>query len=294
MQLNRKEFLKLSATGTGLALLLGSLDFRKVLGQGSDIPADAKAVLNDPTKCVGCRACQAACKNWNKLPPDTEHGEEIYDNAKELSAITWTLIKYKESEGLTDEEWIFCRYQCMHCTDASCLEVCPTGAIERQGVSVVIDQEWCIGCGYCVQACPYSVPHKDHELGTAKKCTFCIDRTTNDMIPACAEACPAGAIKYGDRDELVAEGQERVQALVAEGNSDAELYGVSELGGLNALYVLPTAPAFFDLPENPQAATKNTWAQWLGGLLTAAAVVAVPFWWIFKRKSAAEDVAQTS
>jgi len=291
MQLNRKEFLKLSGAGTGLALLLGPLDLAKSLGKGSNTPAaDAKAVLNDPTKCVGCRACQEACKAWNKLPPETEGSEEIYDNVKDLSPTTWTLIKSKEANGLTDKEWIFCRYQCMHCTEASCLEVCPTGAIKRQGESVIIDQEWCIGCGYCVQACPYGVPHKDEELGTARKCTFCVDRRALGMIPACADACPAGAIKYGDRDELVAEGQERVQALVSAGNSNATLYGETELGGLHVLYVLPETPAFFRLPENPQVATKNTWAQWLGGLVTAAAVVAVPFWWIFKRKSAAGNV----
>jgi formate dehydrogenase iron-sulfur subunit len=293
MQLNRKEFLKLSATGAGLALLLGSLDFKKVLGQGSNTPAaDAKAVLNDPTKCVGCRACQNACKEWNNLPADTEGPDEIYDNTSDLSPTTWTLIKYKEANGIVDNEWIFCRYQCMHCTEASCLEVCPTGAIKRQGESVVIDQEWCIGCGYCVQACPYGVPHKDEELGTARKCTFCVDRRAQGMIPACAEACPAGAIKFGDRDELVTEGQERVQALVADGNDEATLYGETELGGLHALYVLPAAPSFFKLPENPQVVSGNTWAQWLSGIATAAAVVAVPFWWIFKRKSTAEDVTQ--
>lgn len=291
MQMNRKEFLKASGAGVGLAFLASLLELGRDLRKASAQPAEgAKAVLNDPTRCVGCRACQAACKRWNKLRAESEGYGGIYDNPESISATTWTLIKHRESNGIVKEKWVFCRYQCMHCTEASCMSVCPTDAISRQhGDSIVIDQEWCIGCGYCVQACPYGVPHKDEEEGTARKCTFCIDRTTQGLQPACAEACPAGAIVYGDRDELVAEGRKRVQTLLAGGNGSSSLYGETVLGGLHALYVLPEAPSFFGLPEDPKLATRNGWAQWLSGIATAGLLAAVPFWWLFRRKKAVQE-----
>jgi Fe-S-cluster-containing dehydrogenase component len=153
---------------------------------------------------------------------------------------------------------------------------------------VIIDQEWCIGCGYCVQACPFDVPHKDEHLGTARKCTFCIDRINNDQIPACADACPTGAIQYGERGDLLATARAQVQTLKDAGVSKANLYGENEVGGLHVLYVLDDSPSAYGLPEEPQVATAKLPFQWLGGLLTGALVATIPFWWIFRRKKKVE------
>jgi len=176
----------------------------------------------------------------------------------------------------------------MHCTDASCEKVCPTGAISHQGEVVIIDQEWCIGCGYCVQACPFHVPHKDEEEGTARKCRFCIDRITNGLAPACATTCPSGALQFGERADLLATAQRRVQTLRSNGSPNAVLYGEDEMGGLNTLYVLTDSPSVYGLPEAPQLATNNAWAQWLSGAIAAGIVAAFPFWLLFKREKQLE------
>lgn len=290
MQLSRKDFLRASGTGIGLALLVGPLGLERGLSTSlaQSSTAGKKAMLHDTTKCVGCRACQAACKRWNNLPPEPSGYGDVYDNPDDLSAQTWTLIKFRESSKSGEKRWLFCKYQCMHCTNASCEAVCPTGAISHQGDAVIIDQEWCIGCGYCIQACPFGVPHKDEDRGTARKCTFCADRIIQGLKPACVEACPAEAIIYGERAELVAEGKRRVQSLITNGNQRANLYGENELGGLYVLYVLDDAPSVYGQPESPQLPTTDQLFKWLTGIATAGVVAALPFWWLFKRKEQLE------
>jgi formate dehydrogenase iron-sulfur subunit len=251
-------------------------------------------MLYDSLKCIGCRACQNACKEWNDRPADPHGYEDIYDNPPGLSADTWTIIKAKETTAASAGEHVqFCRYLCMHCTEASCEAVCPTAAISHRGESVIIDQEWCIGCGYCVLACPYDVPHKDHNhgtgTGTSKKCTFCMDRRALGMGPACAEACPVEAIQYGDRADLLAAGKDRVEELRASGYRNAVLYGEKELGGLHSLFVLPDRPSAFGFPEEPVLATSNAWAEWLSGIVTAGVLTVVPFWLLFRRNSGANQ-----
>ena len=193
-------------------------------------------------------------------------------------------MEFREKPG----EWLFRAHTCMHCTEASCEKVCPTGAISHNGEIVIIDQEWCIGCGYCVQACPYHVPHKDEEEGTARKCRMCIDRITNGLAPACATTCPSGAISFGERDNLIAAAQQRITYLRNKGYADANLYGETEMSGLQTMYILTHEPSEFGLPESPQLATNNAWAQWLSGAIAAGVVAALPFWLIFKRKQQIE------
>ena len=248
----------------------------------------AKAILYDAIKCTACRACQVACKQWNELPAVITTNRGTYENPPDLSSHTWVKIKFKELPKDVGIDWLFTRQACMHCTDASCEQVCPTGAISHQDGFVIIDQEWCIGCGYCTQACPFHIPHKDEVLGIVRKCTSCIDRRSNGLEPACVKTCPTGALIIGDRNELVAEGRDRVEALKAEGYSDAYLYGDEELGGLHVLYVLDDSPAVYGLPESPQVAISASVGQWLSGILTAGVVAAVPLWLLFRRKKQIE------
>ncbi len=243
-----------------------------------------KARLIDVSKCIACRACQVACKQWNELLAEHTTQRGTYENPPELSGSTWIKVEFRERPG----EWLFRAHTCMHCADASCEKVCPTGAISHQGEVVIIDQKWCIGCGYCVQACPFNVPHKDEEEGTARKCNFCIDRITNELAPACAKTCPTGAIQFGERADLLAVARTRVQALSSDGSPNATLYGENELGGLHTLYVLTDRPSVFGLPEAPQLATSTAWAQWLSGAIVAGVVAVLPFWLLFRRRKQIE------
>jgi formate dehydrogenase iron-sulfur subunit len=251
-----------------------------------------KAILYNATRCTACRGCQAACKQWNEIDeeiPTSENGvdavnEGSYENPPELSPETWVKMRFTEVERQGGLSWLFTRRGCMHCVEASCLEVCPTGAISRQDGFVIIDQEWCVGCSYCVQACPFHIPHKDERSGTARKCTSCIDRRTNGLEPACVKTCPTDALVFGDRATLLAEGKQRVQTLKAAGQSAAYLYGDTELDGLHVLYILDDAPEVYGLPVDPRPVTAGTAGQWLSGVLTAGLVTALPFWFLFNRK----------
>jgi formate dehydrogenase iron-sulfur subunit len=279
MELGRRNFLKASAGAAAGLILFRGVKFGSVAKAASS--KSDRAMLVDVTKCIGCWWCYAACKNYNNNPETARPSSE---EPPELEADCWsTLFPLKKDDG-----WSHRKHACMHCTEASCEEVCPTGAISHQGEIVVIDQEWCIGCGYCVQACPFGVPHKDEYLGTARKCTFCIDRVNNGLPTACADACPTGAIQYGKRDDLLEAAATRVQALKNAGTPAANLYGENELGGLHVLYVLDDSPSAYGLPEEPKLATAKLPFQWLSGLLMGGLVALVPFWFIFKRKKKIE------
>jgi formate dehydrogenase iron-sulfur subunit len=241
-----------------------------------------KARLIDVSKCIACRACQVACKQWNNLEPMLTEQRGTYENPPQLSSNTWIRVQFRERPN----EWLFRAQTCMHCTDAGCENVCPTGAIGHQGEVVVIDQEWCVGCGYCVQACPFQVPHKDEITGTARKCTFCIDRITNGQQPACVKTCPPNAIQFGERDVLLNTAKQRVQTLIMDyGYRRAQVYGEKELGGLHTLYVLTNNPTIFGLPEEPKVATAMVGSQWLSGVVAAGVIAVLPFWLLFRRRN---------
>jgi formate dehydrogenase iron-sulfur subunit len=186
----------------------------------------------------------------------------------------------------------------MHCTDASCAIVCPTGAILKTDEGFVhIDQEWCIGCGNCVQACPFDVPHKDHHhSGTAVKCTACtsvgLNRQEEGLDPACVKSCPPGALKFGIRSQLISEAYQRIADLKADGFSNATIYGTNELGGLHVLYVLDDTPEVYGLPESPQVASSDVIGKWLTGIATAGIIAALPLWFVFKRRQELESRTQ--
>ncbi len=216
-----------------------------------------KVILFDATKCIACRACQVACKQWNELKAEVTTNTGTYENPPDLSTNTWLTIKFTEESENGAVRWLFSRRSCMHCTEAACVEVCPSGALYHNEYGFVCyDKDKCIGCGYCVEFCPFNVPRLDASrvsgVGKMDKCTFCIDRVTNGMEPACVNTCPTGALIIGDRNALLAEGRSRVQNLKSKGYSNVYLYGEDELGGLHVLYVLADRPSVYGLPEEPE------------------------------------------
>lgn len=223
-----------------------------------------KAILYDATRCTACRGCQAACKQWNEN--DEGEGEKTvnrgsYENPPDLSPQTWLKMEFREYDTAGGVRWLFSRRACMHCTDAGCVRVCPNGSLyHHESGFVAYNKDTCTGCGYCIEACPFNVPRSERNLltGIAKmdKCTFCttpgLDRIAEGWEPACVKTCPTDALIYGNRDELVAEGKKRVQALKAKGYSNACFYGDKELDGLHVMYVLDDSPEVYGLPVDPQ------------------------------------------
>ncbi len=269
MELTRKDFLKASAGAAGLLLLQPPA----LAAAKEPQTQEGMAMLVDVTKCVSCWWCYAACKEYNKLPETVRPDPE---QPPPLSPIVWTTLK-PVKEG---NEWHSRKQACNHCTDAACVEVCPTGALSYNKLGFVqYDKEKCSGCGYCAEFCPFGVPQlESNEITGAAvmdKCTFCIDRVTNGEQPACAAACPTGAIKFGKRADLVKEGKERV-AVLRKTNTSAMLYGEKELGGLHIMYVLDDSPEVYGLPAEPElpaAATVRDIIQWVG-VGAAIAVIA--------------------
>ncbi|MFC1911997.1 4Fe-4S dicluster domain-containing protein [Chloroflexota bacterium] len=268
MKLSRKDFLKASAGAAGLLLLQPP-----ALVQAKEFQTrEGMAMLVDVTKCVSCWWCYAACKNHNRLP------ETIKPDPAEpppLSPQVWTTLKPVKK----DSEWHSRKQACNHCTDAACVEVCPTGALSYNGLGFVqYDKDKCSGCGYCAEFCPFGVPqlqgNKLTGVAAMDKCTFCVDRVANGEQPACAEACPTGAIKFGQRSELVKEGNERVIEL-RKTNASAAFYGDKELGGLHVMYVLDDVPEVYGLPVDPEvpaSATVRDALKWVGAGAAIAAV----------------------
>lgn len=212
-----------------------------------------KTMLIDTSKCIGCRACQAACKQWNQLPAEKTAFRGSYENPARFSPITWTKIVFREHEENGKLSWLFAKQGCMHCTEAACIKVCPANAIYRTDFGTVkIDPQRCIGCNYCAANCTYQVIGFDQAANVARKCTFCYDRISNGKMPACAKACPTGAITYGERADLIALAQKRADELQKAGKSSANVYGIEELNGLGMIYILENSPGSYGLIENPR------------------------------------------
>jgi formate dehydrogenase iron-sulfur subunit len=225
--------------------------------------------LTDATICIGCKACEVACKQWNQLPGDSATGTYemtgySYDNTVDLGDTTWRHVAFVEQPSRDGIAWLMLSDVCKHCVHAGCLDACPTGAIMRTEFgTVVIQDDVCNGCGYCVPACPFGVPQLSNADGGSHKCTLCYDRLRGGLAPACATACPTGSIRFGPVEEMKRAGRERVATLKAQGLDDARLYGDDHLGGtggiggLNAMFVLNAPPDAFNLPARPRLPRLN-------------------------------------
>jgi formate dehydrogenase iron-sulfur subunit len=292
--------------------------------------------FTDTSVCIGCKACEVACKEWNTLPMDDAHGRvdalgltgESYDNTGMLGANSWRHVAFVEqsravdlpmptvgrpggdggvrplqdppvvapgvpasattaeqtdpqqtASGDREIRWLMSSDVCKHCTHAACLDVCPTGSLFRTEFgTVVVQEDICNGCGYCVPACPYGVIDQRESDGRVFKCTLCYDRLTDGRAPACASACPTQSIQFGDLDELQARADERLRALQDKGVEGARLYGRDEddgVGGAGAFFLLLDEPEVYGLPPDPVVTTRDLPSMWRHAAAGAAVVLGV-------------------
>ena len=243
------------------------------------------AFLTDSTLCIGCKACEVACKEWNDVPADfTEWRGLSYDNTQSLGARTWRHVKFVEGlpeigKGGNDPEvmsWGFSSDVCKHCEVAGCLEACPTGALVRtEFESVYLQPDVCNGCGYCVVSCPFGVVAKDKEDGRAFKCTFCYDRQKADLMPACAKVCPTQSIQFGELDELRERAQQRVAQLKERGVDDASIYDPvnTSVGGTHAIFIVRGEQKAYNLPPDPEVPTEYLRSGWTSAAVAAGAML---------------------
>jgi formate dehydrogenase iron-sulfur subunit len=226
----------------------------------------AMGFYTDTTVCIGCKACEVACKNWNQLPAENggirEMSGDSYDNTRRLDGIHWRHVRFIEQfQSQYDGRWLMMSDVCKHCTQAGCLEVCPTGAIIRTEFdTVVIQSDACNGCRACIAACPFGVIDINPASNTAQKCTLCYDRLQVGLEPACSKACPTDSIQFGPIDSLRERAKARVGQLHENGEQRAYLYGADDngpLGGLNSFYLLVDEPEVYGLPKNPQLPSHN-------------------------------------
>ena len=239
--------------------------------------------FTDTSVCIGCKACEVACKEWNGVPDDLiGMTGESYDNSGALGANRWRHVAFIEQERIvpgSDMRWLMSSDVCKHCTEAGCLDACPTGAIFRSEFgTVVIQEDVCNGCGYCVVACPFGVIDRRERDGRAFKCTMCYDRLQDGLEPACAKACPTASIQFGPLDELRERAQVRVRELHARGEPQARLYGADPAdgtGGAGAFFLLLDEPEVYGLPPDPEVPTRQLGAVWRAAGLAAGAVAAI-------------------
>jgi formate dehydrogenase iron-sulfur subunit len=217
------------------------------------------AKLIDVSKCIGCKACQSACLEWNNLREEVGVNRGVYDNPHDLTPNTWTLMRFTEWENPQSGnlEWLIRKDGCMHCADPGCLKACPSpGAIVQYNNGIVdFVSENCIGCGYCVKGCPFNIPRISQADHKAYKCTLCSDRVSVGQAPACAKACPTGAIVFGTKKAMLDHAQTRLTDLRSRGFKNAGIYDPPGVGATHVMYVLHHADQpqlYAGLPQNPR------------------------------------------
>ncbi len=242
-------------------MALQSLDILRRSATTTQPPAERRrqevAKLIDVTTCIGCKACQAACLEWNDLRDEIDSNLGTLDNPRDLTGASWTVMRYAEVEtGNGGLEWLIRKDGCMHCADPGCLKACPApGAIVQYSNGIVdFQEEHCIGCGYCISGCPFNIPRFGADDHKVYKCTLCSDRVAVGLEPACIKACPTGALQFGTKDQMKDYAEQRIADLKERGFKDAALYDPPGVGGTHVMYVLHHAdrPSLYGgLPENP-------------------------------------------
>ena len=246
------------------------------------------AKLIDTTLCIGCKACEVACQEWNDQPFHIGQHDGTYQTLPDLAPNFWNLIKFNEREDDGHLLWLMAKYQCMHCADPGCLRACPApGAIVQYTNGIVdFNSEQCIGCGYCMTGCPFDVPKLNPETKKVQKCTLCTDRVGAGLEPACIKACPTNCLTFGSREDLLTKAEARVDDLRADGRQEAGIYNPAGVGGTHVLYVLAHAdhPEHYGLPRDPRIPwTVALWKgplKWLGSALFAGGILGAFFHYV--------------
>ncbi len=215
------------------------------------------AKLIDVSKCIGCKACQAACMEWNDLRDDIGTTAGTYDNPRDLTEHSWTVMRFAEVEPEPGRlEWLIRKDGCMHCADPGCLKACPAPGAVVQYHNGIVDfhEEHCIGCGYCVTGCPFNIPRLSRADAKVYKCTLCADRVAVGLEPACVKTCPTGAIMFGTKTDMLKQAAGRITDLKRRGFAKAGVYDPKGVGGTHVIYLLQHADRpelYSDLPDNP-------------------------------------------
>ena len=217
------------------------------------LPVVSKLV--DTSTCIGCKACEVACQEWNDLPPETTVQMGTYQTLPDLTSSFWNLIRFREHEDDNGLHWLMRKDQCMHCTEPGCLVACPAPGAIVQYTNGIVDfqQDQCIGCGYCMTGCPFNVPKFSQKTRRVYKCTMCVDRVSVGLQPACVKACPTGCLQFGTKDQMLEVAGKRVEQLKANGFAEAAVYNPSGVGGTGVVTVLAFGgrPELYGLPSHP-------------------------------------------
>ena len=255
-----------------------------------------KAVLYDANKCIGCSACQVACKQWNEndaFIPTEENGVKSLnrgsiENPPQLSARTWTKMRYTELEDAGKFQWVFTKLQCMHCEHPACAAACPVGALQKTAKGpVVYDDNRCIGCRFCLPACPFGIPTFEwyKPVPWIRKCTFCADRLGEGLESACVKTCPTDALQLGEREDLITEARRRI--AVSPGKYVNHIYGEKEVGGTSWLYLSPVLFEKVGLPTlgtEPVSVNAARAMSAVPPVLFGVAAIMTGVYWLTKRR----------
>lgn len=288
-------------------MALQSLDIKRRSATTTPMPSVREPVdgpvakLIDTSKCIGCKACQVACMEWNDLRDEVGTCSGTYENPADLTDKSWTLMRFSEYENPKgDLEWLIRKDGCMHCEDPGCLKACPAPGAIVQYTNGIVDfhEELCIGCGYCIAGCPFNVPRISKKDSKAYKCTLCSDRVSVGREPACVKACPTGALNFGSKDDMQEQARRSIENLKSRGFEHAGLYDPAGVGGTHVMYVLHHAddPTLYsNLPKDPHISPAVT--LWKGltkpvslGLMALGAITAgLHFLWAGRNGSNEHD-----